>query len=314
MSEQKFKIRRTFSAPLLVLVCCIALALSSMIDPGRLSSNDNIYLSVIVLQMLIFLIPGIIYCKLSGEKCTENLRIKALGPRKLFFALFAFVTLLAGTALIKLGLYSLGYSSTSYTLYENYIPADTSGLGNVMYILIALAVLPAVTEEFIFRGILMQEYRAAGCSRTCAVMLSSLLFALIHFNIAQLPVYFFGGVVFGFVMTVADSLTAAVLVHFLNNAFSLFFETSLLRLISQTDSMIFVMFTFAVIFMLFLVLSLHEAETIIYDRGMTGADPPFGVPSKKERARSGSKLLEAIISPTFILCIAAFFIITFGIK
>ncbi len=311
--ERKFKFKRTLSAPLLVVCCYAALALSSLIDPAALASKDNIYLSVIVLQMLIFLIPGIIYCKLRGKRCVANLCIKKFGPRKLLFSIFSFFTLIAGAALIKLALYEMGFFSTSYTLYADYIPSDTASFTSIIYIILALAVLPAVTEEFIFRGIVLQEYRLAGCSKTASIILSALLFAMLHFNIGQLPVYFFAGVVLAAVMIVTESLAATVLVHFLNNAFSLFFETTLLRLISQTDSAIFVLFIFAVFFILFLILALHEAERVLYDKGMSGEDPLFGIPSKKQKTHYSALWLEAIISPTFLLCIAAFVVMAFSL-
>ena len=311
------KIKRTLSAPILVLVCYIVLTLTSYIDPKDLSANDNVYLSVIILQLLIFLIPGIIYCKLRGKRTTENVRIKPLSVRKVFFCIFAFFAMLAGAALIKLALYELGYFSTSYTLYEKYVPADTGSASSIIYILLALAVLPAMTEEFVFRGIILQEYREAGCSTTASLLISSLLFAMLHFNIAQFPVYFFGGIVLGLVYIVTDSIIASMLVHFLNNAFSMFFESSVFRLMSQSDSTIFVMFIFAVVFLTFLVLSFHEAERILYDRGMTGAESRFPVPKrkrKKDRSVFSDRLLEALISPAFLLCIAAYFVITFGVK
>ncbi len=306
--------RRTLTAPLLALICYIAMALSSFIDPGELSTGGNIYLSVIVLQMLIFLIPGIIYCKLRGEETKRHLCLRWMGPRKFVFSIFAFVTAFAGAGLIKLGLYAVGYTSTSYTLYENYVPANTGSLGSIIYVLVALAILPAVTEEFVFRGIVLQEYRTAGLSRSSSLLFSALLFALIHFNPAQLPVYFFGGIMFGAVFMVTDSIVAAVTVHFLNNAVSLFFEQQVLQLITQTNSIIFVLFTFAVVFLLFLILTIHEAEVIIYDRGTDGEKPEFPPPSKKNRGVYKEKLLEAVLSPTFLLCIAAFFAIVFGIK
>lgn len=314
MSEEKrFRFKRTLSAPLLVFCCYLALALSSLIDPDSLASKDNIYLSVIVLQMLIFLIPGIIYCKMRGKRCISNLCIKKFGPRKLLFSVFAFFTLTFGAALIKLALYECGFFSTSYTLYAEYIPSDTASFTGIVYIIMALAVLPAVTEEFIFRGIVLQEYRLAGCSKPASIVISALLFAMLHFNIGQLPVYFFAGIVLASVMIVTESLAATVLVHFLNNAFSLFFETTLLRLISQADSAIFVLFFFAVLFLIFLILALHEAEHIIYDAGISGVDPPFGIPSKKQKTHYSALWLEAIISPAFLLCIAMFVVMAFGL-
>lgn len=299
------KIKRTLSAPLLALICYALMILSGFIKESELRYRDNIYLSVIVIQILIFIIPGIIYCKLGGEKTVKGLRLRTFGLNKLLFCVFSVCTLISASGLVKLGLYELGYSSPNYTLYANYLPTSMSGFTDIVYIILAIAVLPALTEEFVFRGIILSEYRASGCKNYAAVAFSTVLFGMIHFSLGQLPVYLLGGATFAIIMIVTDSLPAAMLAHIINNAFSLLFESTLLRLINQSDSMIFVMFIFGTAFLIFLIVTLHLAEKIYLSRALSGENTAHARLSRKKQ-KGLSPELEALISPAFLACIALF--------
>lgn len=306
-----FKIKPSFSAPLLALIIYLLMAASTFADISSLGQRDNVFLAVIILQIVIFIIPGIVYCKLRGSAFTPAVRFNGFGLQKLWFTICSFFVLAFGSALVKLGLYSVGYYSQQYTLYSEYLPNDASSVKNIIYIMIAIAIIPAVTEEFIFRGVILGQYTAMGTKSTTAVLLSATMFAMLHFNIYQFPVYFFGGIVLGFVALTTNSILSAMLVHLLNNAFSLLFEPQLLRLISQTDSMIFVLFVLGTIFLVFLVLAFQCGERIYYTKGINGDPSPIKKHKKLKKDNSFSIDLEASISPTFILCIVAYIVITF---
>lgn len=301
----KIKIKRSFTAPLLVLICYILLMLSGFISKSELMYRDNLYLSVIVIQVLIFVIPGIIYCKVANQKSKKILTFRGFGMRKLLFSVFSVCALICISALVKLGLYELGYSSETYSLYAQYIPAGANGLRDVMYIILAIAVLPSVTEEFVFRGIVLTEYRKSGCKTKYAILLSSFLFAMLHFSVEQFPVYFIGGIVFSLVYIVTDSLPAAMTAHIFNNAFSLLFETSILRIIIQSSSIIFVLFIFFGSFLIFFTVALQLAEKIMLSRALRGEDIAKPNAMSKNKGKMSADL-EAVISPTFIACILLF--------
>ncbi len=83
-------------------------------------------------------------------------------------------------------------------------------------VLIVVAVLPALFEEIIFRGLLLKGMRAFGTAG--AVLLSGALFALYHQNPAQTLYQFCCGAAFALVAVRAGSILPTVLSHFLNNA------------------------------------------------------------------------------------------------
>ena len=82
--------------------------------------------------------------------------------------------------------------------------------------LVTLALIPAVTEEQLFRGLLVSAYRPLG--RKAAVLLSSLLFALMHGQPLTLVSIFLLGVVMGELVYESGSMYPSMIVHFVNNA------------------------------------------------------------------------------------------------
>lgn len=87
---------------------------------------------------------------------------------------------------------------------------------------LTVAVLPALVEEFAFRGVIMGSLRRH--SDALALLTSSAAFALMHGNFVQIPFTFCCGLVFGYLAIRTNSLLPAILVHFLNNALSVTYD------------------------------------------------------------------------------------------
>lgn len=77
--------------------------------------------------------------------------------------------------------------------------------------LLVIAVMPALCEEFIFRGILYQGYKK--CSVSGAVILTALLFGLMHMNMNQLSYAVIIGMLFAAVNEVTGSILPSMLLH-----------------------------------------------------------------------------------------------------
>lgn len=85
--------------------------------------------------------------------------------------------------------------------------------------LVVIAVLPALFEEAIFRGVMLQGMRGMGTTAT--VLLSGALFSLFHQNPQQTPYQFVCGAMYALVALRAGSVLPTVILHFVNNAFIL---------------------------------------------------------------------------------------------
>lgn len=129
--------------------------------------------------------------------------------------------------LLQVGLFSLSQANTwflellsrfGYQPTEIKLPSmDGWGIVGVM---LTVAVLPAIFEEIIFRGILLDGLRSFG--KVGAVLLCGGLFALYHQNPMQTIYQFCCGAAFALVVLRSGSILPTILAHFLNNAVILF--------------------------------------------------------------------------------------------
>lgn len=95
-----------------------------------------------------------------------------------------------------------------------------------MFLLTALgtAVVPACVEEFAIRGVVMQPLRKYGDK--FAIVMSAVVFALMHGNMVQIPFAFIAGLAIGYAVVVTGSMWTGVLIHFLNNLASVIMQTA----------------------------------------------------------------------------------------
>lgn len=94
-----------------------------------------------------------------------------------------------------------------------------SGTGDIVWKLLILCALPSVCEEIFFRGF-CQTSLSARWGDKIAIVVSALIFALLHGNPWYLHLYFILGLVIGWIFHETGSLWAAILCHFLNNAWT----------------------------------------------------------------------------------------------
>ncbi|MBA3455431.1 MAG: CPBP family intramembrane metalloprotease [Deltaproteobacteria bacterium] len=85
---------------------------------------------------------------------------------------------------------------------------------------LALAVLPAICEELIFRGILVRSL-ATRFAPTLAVLISALVFAGYHLSVIQLIPTFTLGVLAGVLTVRSHSVIPAMTAHLINNAMAI---------------------------------------------------------------------------------------------
>ncbi len=105
-----------------------------------------------------------------------------------------------------------------HSLVEAFRQLQATGSGLWWYAFI-LAVLPALSEELLFRGFILTGLRRRFSARM-AVVISSIMFGLYHFNVFQfVPALVLGGVL-GLLTVKSGSILPAMLYHLLHNLFS----------------------------------------------------------------------------------------------
>ena len=229
----------TLHPTVLVLVTYLLLLLSKVIDLTLLN-RENEYYSIVILQMMIFLLPGAIWCRFSGEKYLSALRLRMIKLDSLPIILSAAFLMASGGLLLGVLFGGTESLAGSFSLYDTFISKDNGTVPNTIYLVLAYAVLPAIGEEFVYRGILCHEYERGGVLR--AILASSLFFGLLHFNLEHLPVYLFAGLILAMTLYATRSLFGAILAHFLYNIFGLFGQPYINNLYQVTGGSSFFLF------------------------------------------------------------------------
>ena len=83
---------------------------------------------------------------------------------------------------------------------------------------LVLAILPALSEELLTRGVLLTSLKKGGY--IYGILMSGLLFAIMHGNPLQLIHQFLLGAIYGYIVVVSNSILPAILGHFFNNFMS----------------------------------------------------------------------------------------------
>ncbi len=96
------------------------------------------------------------------------------------------------------------------------LPLPLSNAGWLILNILILAVLPAICEELLYRGVIFNGLRKFGS--VGAVLISALFFALAHGSAMQFFYQLILGVVLAVIVLKTGSIFASSLVHFLNNA------------------------------------------------------------------------------------------------
>lgn len=95
-------------------------------------------------------------------------------------------------------------------------PLPATAFGRVLYFLSA-CLAAAVLEELVFRGGVQQLLR--GWGSRFAIVVTSLLFTLMHANLWELPTVFALSLLLGYITEISGSVRPGMVLHFANNAF-----------------------------------------------------------------------------------------------
>lgn len=97
-------------------------------------------------------------------------------------------------------------------------------MDNVLDLIVSillLALIPAIVEEMLFRGGLQNMLKNINAKPVVAIVVTALLFSLIHFSFYGFLSRLFLGLLLGFVFEWSRNLWLCIFFHFLNNAFIL---------------------------------------------------------------------------------------------
>ena len=91
-------------------------------------------------------------------------------------------------------------------------------LGDLLFNLLVIAIVPAIGEELLFRGYLQQSFSKWLSNPHVAIIVTAVLFSAIHLHFQGFLPRFILGVLLGYLFYWSGSLWLPILAHFANNA------------------------------------------------------------------------------------------------
>jgi hypothetical protein len=170
-----------------------------------------------------FLVPAFIFSFLKDRKIMSYLNINVFFQPYLFFL----IPMMLYTFYI--GIVYPSFFINRWMFWSNWLKVfqdeykyitdnmlnDTSVV-NLVLCLVAVAILPAICEEFLFRGTL-QKLFSERMNIHIAILLSSFIFSFIHFDFSAFLPRIILGMFLGYLFYYSGSLWLSVFAHAVNN-------------------------------------------------------------------------------------------------
>jgi len=195
------------------------------------------YMAMAAIHILAVMLPLIIYFKtIKPDTKKINLRRnKFTIPQGLIIIILA-----------AAGQFIMAISNVPIQMLREtqYFPAPLNNV-ELLIGIIVIAIIPAILEELLFRGIIFGISEQN--SKMFAVIFSTFVFALLHSDIFVFPGLLFLGIMTVVVMIRTNSIYAAMLYHFINNAATFLVSYLVHQGILATSASILFIFTAAIV-------------------------------------------------------------------
>ncbi len=213
--KTKILAKRTNYLVLVVILLYIASQLIIRFALGYELVKHNYYLIIAFNQLFIILLPVLLFIRQEEPK-PDYLKVKSISILEtIMIILMALTSSFIASAFNSIVIFLMEQVGP---VVVDTIPAAKSPREFWLQVFV-IALLPAVCEEFFFRGIVYNAYKGLGVKR--AIMASALYFALIHFDIRNFLGPFFLGILIAWYYYRTGSILAASLAHFTNNFLSI---------------------------------------------------------------------------------------------
>lgn len=93
-------------------------------------------------------------------------------------------------------------------------------IGELILGLVVIALLPAIGEEFVFRGLIQTELQKATRNPHVSIWIAAVLFSAIHMQFFGFVPRLLLGALFGYLYYWSGNLTMSIVAHFVNNGFA----------------------------------------------------------------------------------------------
>ncbi len=262
----------------------------SLIWPGsevvEYSMSESVYAMV---YMAAFMLPVGLFALISRKLGLQPMRLGIKADGSTVLMILAGMAVIAGAAVVNGILFAwVDFSPIQAEQYDTPV--------KFLLAFISIALVPAVCEEFLFRGCVLSNLLPYG--KTVAVLGSAFLFSLMHSNWPQYLYTFCAGIVLGVIYTETGSIWPGMFLHLFNN----FSSVIMSAMEGMFDERTYDTVTLLIETVIILAGLAAAAVLIIRSKGKISADYTAARPTF--RARLTSSPARLFFSPMIITFIA----------
>ncbi|PJI07862.1 MULTISPECIES: CPBP family intramembrane glutamic endopeptidase [Clostridium] len=184
---------------------------SAVIQVVKANFKFNFPSALVISQIILLVIPNIIYILVTRQSFKKTLRINSINIKS--------VGIVVLIAIFFLPIASFLANLTGLVFKNNVETVIGYMKGTPLIIMvIVLAIVPALCEEFLVRGSILSGYRSISIKK--AALINGFLFGVLHLNPPQFLYTFALGIILSYLVYSCDSIFASMTAHFTFNSFS----------------------------------------------------------------------------------------------
>lgn len=221
--QSHVKLSKPAIAGIVYLICCACFLLAKFLKLYNILQFNSVILqelipSTIVQAIIMFSIPVVLFSLLNKQKIKttfKEFKFKKISLKSILYSiiigigvavLLSFLSSFFTKIITILGAESLTYQTVNLAEYT--VPM-------FFVVIFTSCILPAICEETVHRGMLLGAYSKYGT--TFAIVITSVVFGLLHMNIFQCFYAFCVGMFLAYICLYTRSIIPGIIIHFINN-------------------------------------------------------------------------------------------------
>lgn len=204
----------------LMLICVLTY-------PLKLDISKELWISIFAYE-LAMITSIILISKFKGGGFQKTFQLRSFDRRYILVLITSFCCTVVTSILINYFFSRITYSSK---IYDYISIIDNLKKYQIMYFFL-LVIIGPIFEEIIFRSVLLESFTNR-YGRNIALVVTTILFGLIHFEPNKICYSFVLGLLACFITNGSKSLYPAIILHVIYNAYAFFFGIRVSKLIAS---------------------------------------------------------------------------------
>jgi len=215
--EKRYYARESESLKLIHVGTLYSICVILFLLANKLFINLNFYVANLTIQFAFILLPAALFLVLFKFDVKKILRLNKIKFKTLIIIFFLMVSSMPLAGVFNLlNQYLVKVIFGEVELLD--IPIENT-LPGVMLVFFLVGIAAGICEEVLFRGIIQRGFERYGVKK--AIIITALLFGLMHFDFQRLFGTFLLGALIGFIAYRTNSLYSGIFAHFVNNSVAL---------------------------------------------------------------------------------------------